>query len=335
MAVPAVPTLSPRAKCSEAVNPGPMYALLEENVTLRETCETLKEEVTSSTAAVVKAKAKYKEVKKEKLALQQTCRELIELVEKLQDEAKADADSSETVDDDTTGDSEPSSKQEPQLDTLPTHTVATAKPPKTYEEYMAALPTPTIKLRRAVPAKLAPVFTSAEDLYYYFSDTPSLAYPACLLQRTKPMPGGHFVAFASSHSFDHTLGVWTKGSDLADFYGSSREVFMDFEGKIGYMGTFNCIALTDCQPGKTANASKGMLRRLAFDGSPPSNHAALIRQCYPTGVIAVEAMGLQLVGFNHGLYNTLRRAYARGNGGKKRKCEDELERATRCKRVRL
>ncbi|KAJ7684181.1 hypothetical protein DFH06DRAFT_1353847 [Mycena polygramma] len=66
-----------------------MTALQAENDGWRKTCETLTQQTASSTAALVKAKAKYKEVKQDKLALEQTCRELLALVEIMQQEATA------------------------------------------------------------------------------------------------------------------------------------------------------------------------------------------------------------------------------------------------------
>ncbi|KAJ6453442.1 hypothetical protein C8R47DRAFT_1329336 [Mycena vitilis] len=162
MTVPARRTLSPHAKCSiKSLNA--VDALLKENVTLRETCETAKTQLASSNEAFVKANAKYKEVK-EKCALQQTCRELIELVEKLQGEAKTDADSSETdpVDEknERTGDSGPFLKQEPELDTnppSPTQAVATTK----------------IKFG-PVPPKAATAFTCAKELRTYAEKSPEI-----------------------------------------------------------------------------------------------------------------------------------------------------------------
>ncbi|KAJ7610543.1 hypothetical protein DFH06DRAFT_173188 [Mycena polygramma] len=225
----------------------------EENASLRESCRTLEEQVAFSETALVEARAKYKEEKKEKLALQETCRELIQLVETLRGKPK-DADSREEEDDEneTTGDSERSLKQEPnESDAIPGHAVATAK---SYGEYMARLPTPTAPLRPS-RSKLAPVFTSAKDLHSYFSNTPSVSYPACLLRRTKQIPGGNFVAFAPDHRYNSALGGWTKGSDLAKFCGSSREVFMDFKREIAYMGRFLCIDLTEIHPRKRPKVS--------------------------------------------------------------------------------
>ncbi|KAJ7610590.1 hypothetical protein DFH06DRAFT_1246154 [Mycena polygramma] len=258
----------------------------------------LEEENATLSAALVKTKRKYKELKKEKLALQEN-----------DDKMK-----------------------EPESDTLSAHLAAMAKSPRTYEQYMAALPKPRIHLR-PLRSELLPVFSSSHDVQQV-SDIESFPFLS-LHRRARPMPGGHFLALGPSHRYDHRSGVWVKGSDLAKYHGSTRELFVDRKGQIGYMGSFKCISLADLDLIEAPRVSKKVMKSLALNGYVPRNReAAIIHQCYPSGTVALEGMALQYVGFNHQLYKNLRERYVQRRGGKKRNAGTEYKKAKRQK-VRL
>ncbi|KAJ7610540.1 hypothetical protein DFH06DRAFT_1485542 [Mycena polygramma] len=312
-AAPRAQILSPDAKSSEA--PNPMRTLQTENDALREMCETLAEQVASSDAALLKAKTKYREVKKEKLALQETCRELIQLVENLQDEAKMDVDSSAPEDEETntTAAVEPSFKQEPEPDSLPTSTVAipttktaALEPSFKQDPESDSLPTltcatPTTNLR-TVPMKMATVFLTAKDLRTYVkknSDTEPMSYPfLCLPTRTIEIGGGRFVIYGPTHRYDRSTGRWIEGgSDLEGLYGTFQELFVQWKKQqIGYRGTFECLPLQHSRKIKSSNVSQKVMRELAFGGSRPSNCRAIIQQRFPSGLIPAKYVDLNVLG---------------------------------------
>ncbi|KAJ7199327.1 hypothetical protein C8J57DRAFT_1415787, partial [Mycena rebaudengoi] len=50
----------------------------------------------------------------------------------------------------------------------------------------------------------------------------------------------HYLAFGPSHRYDQFRKSWTEGSDLESLHGGTREVFVDFNDCIVYVGTYKC-----------------------------------------------------------------------------------------------
>ncbi|KAJ7610551.1 hypothetical protein DFH06DRAFT_1308681 [Mycena polygramma] len=303
-----------------------------------QTCETLTEQVTSSSAALAKVKMKYKEVKKEKLALQEVSppffslpwmteeedyfrrAELIELVERMEEEAKTDtvpvnsnkkkkADDHPEQDDDMSEYEENPLAQEPERETGSAQ--VTAVPRETYRQYMKALPSPQGS-SGTPPSKPRPVFTGRRELKLYLDTAGSSSHPfLCLMKRTMPTPWGHYLAFAPTHRYDHKASVWVKDCDFESCYGALRELFIDQKSQLFYMGTFKCIEFGALNLRKTPRIDKNLIRDLALSGTRPLDSEMMIQQQYPSGTIEIERMALQFVGFNHELYNTLRDDYCR------------------------
>ncbi|KAJ6476458.1 hypothetical protein C8R47DRAFT_659288 [Mycena vitilis] len=150
---------------------------------------------------------------------------------------------------------------------------------------------------------------------------PGFSFPfLSLYRRARPMSNGHFLALGPSHRYDHRSGIWVKGSDLAKYDGSTRELFVDWKGQIGSMGSFRCISLADLDLTEAPRVSETVMKSVALNGYVPRNReAAITHQCYPSGTVALEGMALQYVGFSHQLYNRLREDYRQRAGGKKRK----------------
>ncbi|KAJ7189991.1 hypothetical protein GGX14DRAFT_382668, partial [Mycena pura] len=127
--------------------------------------------------------------------------------------------------------------------------------------------------------------------------------------RTLNLSNGHFLAFGPSNHYNHQIRAWA-GSDLIGFHGSTRELFVERNGSILYMGTYKCHYLNDMYPKDMEppqKIAKSMLVDVALGVPPPAKEISerLIKQQYPTGEIDVEATGLQLVGFNQRLYDAL------------------------------
>ncbi|KAJ6553121.1 hypothetical protein B0H19DRAFT_1155695 [Mycena capillaripes] len=80
-----------------------------------------------------------------------------------------------------------------------------------------------------------------------------------------------------------------------------------------YAGSYKCHDLRVVQPEGTGVLSKISLAEImdvALGAPLPPNRAEIIQQQYPDGSIRVYATGLQCVGFNTQLYDSLRRRFA-------------------------
>ncbi|KAJ6476434.1 hypothetical protein C8R47DRAFT_658810 [Mycena vitilis] len=179
------------------------------------TCETVKTQLASSNEAFVKTNAKYKDVKKEKLALHwfQTCREFIELVEKLQAEAKADPTRAWTdpVDEKTRG---------------PGNAFSEAGPRIGYQSLDACFSDDEDQVRTRYPRGSDSFYLrqGAKSVFKKNSDTESLSYPFLCL--TLEFGKGRFVLYGPTHQYNHSRRIWTEGGfDLEGMYGTFRELF--------------------------------------------------------------------------------------------------------------
>ncbi|KAJ7111745.1 hypothetical protein C8R44DRAFT_798570 [Mycena epipterygia] len=136
-----------------------------------------------------------------------------------------------------------------------------------------------------------------------------------------------FVAYGPTYRYDRATKKWIKGSDLVSLHGGTRELFANYKAHIFYMGTYKCHDLrTLCPEGTNTpfEISSQEIIDAAFGVRKPQRCDHIIKQCYPEGVIKVEATGLQCVGFNQQLYNSLRKRFADECAKEgKRKAENE------------
>ncbi|KAJ7486400.1 hypothetical protein B0H11DRAFT_1913681 [Mycena galericulata] len=193
-----------------------------------------------------------------------------------------------------------------------------------YRRYMAALPVPE---RLPHFAQLDPIGYKDSNLHAYLAQDPAaksfLNHILYLPGRTILISGAAYLAFGPTQRYQRTTQKWTEGSDLTGFHGGTRELFVNRKEFIVYMGSYKCHDLSTLCPGGTSMPA-GLSRKEILDaalGVPrPTGHAQIIKQCFPDGVIKVEATGLQCVGFNHQLYDSLRRMFAKHG---KREAEDD------------
>ncbi|KAJ7667191.1 hypothetical protein B0H17DRAFT_1142883 [Mycena rosella] len=254
---------------------------------------------------------KYKAVKTDKEDLQQTCRELIDIVEDPQEEAK-NAVSRERY---TEADNERTALKE----------VSDAC--EKYRKYMKALSSFD---HRPCPVKdLQPVCYKDGNLYAYLAQDKNaksfLHHVLYLPKRATAVADVHFIAFGPTHKYDRQSGKWIEGSDLATFYGETRELFANWNDFVLYVGTYMCHDLRAICPEGTSlpfHISPYEITDAAFGVPLPQGFKKLIEQCYPDGKIRVVATGLQCVGFNVALYDSLRRRFADDQASGKRKAEE-------------
>ncbi|KAJ7609930.1 hypothetical protein FB45DRAFT_340543 [Roridomyces roridus] len=171
---------------------------------------------------------------------------------------------------------------------------------------------PTARVNRP-DGKLKPVASETDNLHAYLAQIPGskswLDHILYLPGRTMSLNDGrHILAFAPTHRH-HPTRQWIEGSDLVAYDGSTREVFVDENGFVFYAGTYQCHRLNNVYPGGTIPPSTISVKEITdaiFGAIRPSGWSGILHRQFPSGPIRVEATGLNLVGFNGPLYNTLR-----------------------------
>ncbi|KAJ7609958.1 hypothetical protein FB45DRAFT_1122665 [Roridomyces roridus] len=188
-----------------------------------------------------------------------------------------------------------------------------------YRKYMFALP--GVKVTRLHYHALEPVGSRHSNLLVLLAQIPA-AKKVIAMNDSR----SYLLAFGPTHQFNQTTNQWSKGSDLAAFDGWTREVFVDRGDFIVYLGSYKCHNLRKLCPGglpRLNEISEQELHDAALGVPWPQQHAHLLRARFPNGKILVEATGLQFMGFNQRLYDTLKVKFA--SSVRKRKAEDERE----------
>ncbi|KAJ7049084.1 hypothetical protein C8F01DRAFT_1266122 [Mycena amicta] len=160
-----------------------------------------------------------------------------------------------------------------------------------------------------------------DNLFALLAQNPSTAsfmnHILFLPQRVIPCVNNGFIAFGPRSRYDPVQKKWTPGSDLRLCKGR-RELFVIVEGEknrafVAYAGTYLCHPLRESYPPRTKQPQsipEFAIVDVAF-GVPSKlsaeNVRILINAKYPAGFIDVEAMGLELVDFNHALHDALGR----------------------------
>ncbi|KAJ7214793.1 hypothetical protein C8J57DRAFT_1255662 [Mycena rebaudengoi] len=119
--------------------------------------------------------------------------------------------------------------------------------------------------------------------------------------------------------------AWIEGSDLDSLHGGTRELFMIRKDWILYVGTYKCHDLRGLAPKGTPKPSHISTKEIldATVGIPtPPEVQPIIKYMFPDGIIKVVATGLQCVGFNQQLYDSLRRRFAEKCAAEGRPKED-------------
>ncbi|KAJ7232334.1 hypothetical protein B0H12DRAFT_1145552 [Mycena haematopus] len=183
-----------------------------------------------------------------------------------------------------------------------------------YREYMNKLPYPE---ERPPLGKLGAVCrSSGTSLLDHLSQNPAtrrfLNDILYLPKRLVTLSGFNYLAYGPTAWYDRAKDTWIEGSDLAGFHGATRELFVETQGSILYVGTYLCHDLRKLHPAGI-NTPRLILADTIMDaalGVPrPDDHLGIIKQRYPDGKIKVEVTGLQCVGFKMELYDALRHRF--------------------------
>ncbi|KAJ6500987.1 hypothetical protein DFH09DRAFT_1444750 [Mycena vulgaris] len=301
----------------------------------RTASESLEAEIAAVNEKFSAVKAKYKTVKIEKEDLQQTCRELIEIVEILEMKVEANAGAAEILDDlgsrYNKADSDRAELQEAKMyiagacdfsvdreggrrfkgETAPSLSIPPypepqeedSKAQKEYRKYMKALTPP----KDHPPfATLSPACHLDTNLHAFLAKDATaksvLNHVLYLPKRVSKTADVHFIAFGPSHRYDRVTSKWSKAP-------ISQAFMAEFESS----GTTLPSGISERE---IADAALGLPR--------PQGYVNIIKQCYPDGNIKIVATGLQCVGFNKQLYDSLRKRFAQDlTAQTKRKADDE------------
>ncbi|KAF8155185.1 hypothetical protein K438DRAFT_357589 [Mycena galopus ATCC 62051] len=309
--------------------------------------------ILSLTHKLSRVKAKYQavnsdkeELQQENAELQQTLREMIDLVESLQEDVKENANADlvkmvESLSKQCSNAEEARSQLQEKCSSLEGSIAKLEKDkPQTrkfkealakYENYMHDLPFPENPPPFG-PLKLDPVCSSHHNLHGFIAQNPStqrfLNHVLHLPRRLVPLSSFNYLAYGPTSRYDRTTNTWSEGSDLIGVHGGTRELFVNTTKLTVYVGTYKCHDLRPLHPGGTsyaAHISSGEIVDAALGVPRPHGDADIIRQRYPDGTITVEATGLQCIGFNTELYDSLRQRFAEeGLKGKRKAGSEDL-----------
>ncbi|KAJ7687198.1 hypothetical protein B0H14DRAFT_3907438 [Mycena olivaceomarginata] len=107
--------------------------------------------------------------------------------------------------------------------------------------------------------------------------------------------------------------VWDvdESSDILDLINLRREVFIEVQESIYYVGTYRLHDLRYLCPGGTQPpetvASLDMLNAAGLRTLPPEQQTQVINRAFPRGGLDADCTGLECIGFNRTLYDTLLR----------------------------
>ncbi|KAJ7235396.1 hypothetical protein C8J57DRAFT_1572224 [Mycena rebaudengoi] len=255
------------------------------------------------TEALGKLRSRYEKVKTERKQLREKCSAMEAQMEELERQSsalKANSGQSTEV------------WSRPVLSVEDKQEIEAAQ--RLYREYMQKLPSSPA---RPPFEKLEPVCYKSKNLHSYLAERSVWVN----------LEDGsfHYLAFGPSHRYDQFRKSWTEGSDLESLHGGTREVFVDFNDCIVYVGTYKCHDLRHLYakgipiPARTSH--REILDATVGVPTPPGS-MQLIKQMFPDGIIKVVATGLQSVGFNEYLYDSLRRRFAEKRAAEERPKED-------------
>ncbi|KAJ6476477.1 hypothetical protein C8R47DRAFT_659724 [Mycena vitilis] len=197
-----------------------------------------------------------------------------------------------------------------------------------YEDFMAALPSSIAE--RPDFGLLQPVAKSGVNLHDIMASDSACA---SFLDQSTYLPKRtvwctptrlHALAFHPTHRY-HARGSWTEALEVPALHGAARELFVDVEDSIYYVGTYRAHDLRHLCLGGTPPPDVVSSLEMHFAAHlgtlPPEQRVPVTAKAFANGILNADCMGFQCIGFNKALYDALRRR----NGGIKRESSPEVE----------
>ncbi|KAF9444297.1 hypothetical protein P691DRAFT_350677 [Macrolepiota fuliginosa MF-IS2] len=197
-------------------------------------------------------------------------------------------------------------------------------------------------LKRPAHGTLVPIAKKGVQLReYLLSRTDTQAYantvlflPGRFSWCTTARTYHHALAFGPTHTFNIQSRQWEKGTFMEPLYGQTREFFYEDKGDVFYSGTYRCIRLDNPiinwpEPGVQGLVPYIMAETALsedFRNAPCSHaHKGTVSKLYREGVLKLECMGLQCVGFDKELYKHLVAQYQHNSPTKEKKRSASVE----------
>lgn len=302
--------------------------LLQDNNQIQET-ERLSEEKDEKIAALEKSVEKYREkyqkAREAKQRLQERCDEQEEKINSLTDRKDA-----------------PSQCQA--CDEVVSRSGSTREPRHMLNKRIGCLPK---YIGRSNFEDILPVCHKGVDLRSYLDADPQsspctkkmLYVPGRLTWCTASKH--HALAFGPMFAVDSEKMIWKENSVFNSLYGQTVELFYNCKDLIYYGGQYKCHNNRQNNPDGDLVQKETSAFELAdvtiTVNSGPGKHEALrkmIFHLYIGGILKTEILGLQCVGFDDELYNTLVKRFNMNNPSLKRGGSHRLDSDRKVKRAK-
>ncbi|KAJ7334025.1 hypothetical protein DFH08DRAFT_814098 [Mycena albidolilacea] len=210
-----------------------------------QTSGELVEQISSLTADLVKAKTNFKRAKGKKKALQETCRELIEQVERLEEQVKMHADPAEMLEnqDDNIKDDEKDKLEEdlkgvnasdvtvPILRTFAKMITSRRREMKSNGSVKS---TGSVSRRTCKCREESDVFVESTRLNVQYLSSANQVLYISNAHMTRMVQ--HWLAFGPTSIYDAPTAQWIDGFDLSLMHGGTCELFTERKRYIIYVG---------------------------------------------------------------------------------------------------
>ncbi|KAF9463641.1 hypothetical protein BDZ94DRAFT_594227 [Collybia nuda] len=168
--------------------------------------------------------------------------------------------------------------------------------------------------------RLYPVQNNQIDLSQYLPQILSAAYCSTnflhfpgRLTWSKSMT--YALVFSPFSMIGAQLGPWERSHELSSLQGYKRELFYSNDTSIYYAGTFRCIETSKWFPegiNLPRNVSAEAIAEVALgkNSSCSAPYKATISKSFTDGIMKVECIVLECIGFSRFLYNALLEEYS-------------------------
>ncbi|KAJ7101850.1 hypothetical protein C8R43DRAFT_242504 [Mycena crocata] len=133
----------------------------------------------------------------------------------------------------------------------------------------------------------------------------------------------HVLVFAPTHEYWYETDTWAVSTKMAGYLGKEFDFFINQGSHVYYVGTYKVHSLrTVHPPGSRITSDVSQAAILRATGLS-AHLKEKITECFADGEIKTECFGLQCVGFDQQLYDSLRQRFKAGAGAGKRKAGSE------------
>ncbi|KAJ7912995.1 hypothetical protein B0H13DRAFT_513516 [Mycena leptocephala] len=133
----------------------------------------------------------------------------------------------------------------------------------------------------------------------------------------------HALVFAPTHEYRHASDTWVNSSRMVSNCGQTFDLFMNKGDLVFYVGIYRVHSLRMVHPPGAKIPTDVSRAAILLAAGLHQRSQTKVNECFPDGEMRTECFGLQCVGFDNKLYDSLRERYLNIDGGKKRKAGPE------------